>query len=403
MRIHFLVLLGICAGVDLAFSFIAYPALSSQFLAFDGDGFARLATSLLHCGTLGYDCGDAPTVFRGPAYPAALALANLPWGEIDAMRVALFQTLLNLLTLAALMRMAGVLAGKRTAVTAGVLFLLHPLAHVFVPRPLADTLLATLFFGGLTMLLVPPRGDHRIGDTLAGGAFTAALLVKQVMLPMVPLAAILVMRLRGGAAARRSSLLAGLLPLLLILPWTIRTSQLAGTFVPLHTGSGFNVVVGNDVVRSFFDDPFAGLALFERGQARAQEIAGAERHDDPVYDAVWDGMLLRAGIGEMTSDPALLVGKLSLNVLLFFTLGTSVSNSLVMLAAFLALLPFVVRGLRGFRGLPMGGTLVVVALVYMGLHLPVYAIGRFSIPILPILLLFAAIGMQPRRADASPS
>lgn len=403
MRIRFIVLLGICAGVDLAFSLIAYPALSSRFLAFDGDGFARLATSLLECGTFTYDCGTAPTVFRGPVYPAALALVNLPWGEITAIRVALFQTLLNLLTLAALMRMAVAVADRRTAVAAGLLFVVHPLAHVFVPRPLADTLLAALFFGGLTMLLVPPRGDHRIGDTLAGVAFIAALLVKQVMLPMVPLVGFLAMRLRRGRTARRSALLTGLLPLLLILPWTIRTSQLAGTLVPVHTGSGFNIVVGNDVVRSFFDDPFAGLALFERGQERAQEIAGPERHDDPVYDAVWDGILLRAGIGEMISDPALLVGKLSLNVLLFFTLGTSAANSLVMLVALLALLPFVVRGMRGVRRLPMGGTLVVVALVYMGLHLPVYAIGRFSIPILPILLLFAAIGMQPRRADASPS
>lgn len=403
MRIRFLVLFGICAGVDLAFSLIAYPALSSQFLAYDGDGFARLATSLLHCGSLAFQCGDAPTVFRGPAYPAALALVHLPWGEIEAVRVAMFQTVLNLLTLAALMRMAVAVADRRTAVAAGLLFVVHPLAHVFVPRPLADTLLAALFFGGLTMLLVPPRGDHRIGDAIAGGALTAALLVKQIMLPMVPLVALLAMRLRSGAAARRSAFLAGLLPLLLILPWTIRTSQLAGTFVPVHTGGGLNVVVGNDVVRSFFDDPFAGLALFERGHARAQKLAGAERHDDPVYDAVWDGMLLRAGIGEMISDPALLAGKLSLNVLLFFTLGTSVGNSLVMLAAFLALLPFVVRGLRGVRRLPMGGTLAVVALVYMGLHLPVYAIGRFSLPILPILLLFAAIGMQRRRPDASPS
>ncbi len=403
MRIPVLVPFVLCAFVDLSFSYLLYPALSTQFLALDGDGFGVLASTLLECGRFAFDCTQTATVFRGPAYPAALALVNLPWGEIDPARVAIFHTLLNLLLLAAIIRLAHTISDRRTAIVAGLLFSIHPLAHVFVPRFLADTMLATLFIGGITMMLAPPGGDTRKGDALAAATLTIALLVKQIMLPMVPIVALLVRHQRRDRSSRRSAALVAFVPLLLILPWSLRTSTLAGSFVPIHTGSGFNVVVGNDVAGHFLEHPFAGLTLFQIGQERAELLAGPERHDDPVHDAVWDGRLLRNGIGEWGADPVAFVWKLSLNVLLFFTLGTSVSNSLVMLTSFLLLLPFVLRGLRRTWRLPMGGALMLIGSAYMALHLPVYAIGRFSIPILPIFLLIAAMGIRGEDRSPTPS
>jgi dolichyl-phosphate-mannose-protein mannosyltransferase len=254
----------------------------------DAADYHRLAASLADHGTYPPSTiapGGGPTAFRPPAYPLFLAGVFEVAGRDDAPRVA--GALLGTLCVALLGLVALRLFGREVAVVAVAIAAVFPPLIMVSVAPLSETLFIALVLGALACAL---RRD-RLAWVLAAGA------------------------LAGAAALTRTNGLALLLPLLLavprgrrlalagaalvvIVPWTIRSSTALDTFVPTTTQAGFALAGAyNDAART--DErfpaawrlpdvpPYRALLRRDRNEAQIERAFRSEAlgyaGDHPLY------------------------------------------------------------------------------------------------------------------------
>lgn len=377
--------------IDTIVSFIVFPLTSEQMGAIDGEGYAKLATTMLDCGKFAFNCDVGSTVFRGPGYPAFLALINLPFGAVQYEWSVIVQILINAASAVLVYKVAQRLYNERTARIAVLLFLCMPLLHVFIPRFHLENLLMFLLLGIVSLLardVEALRVRHLVGAALLIGY---AILVKQTIL-LLPVLLSFLLLYRGVRRSRVMIIL--FIPYLIVLPWSIRSSALAESVVPVHVNAGMNVVIGNSVVRNFWQSPYEGKQLWWEGMKECRKIVPEANRYTAVLESNEDRLLLAAGLKDMLT-PEFIFRKLSTNLLLLFSLGSSPLNSAMIGLPWLLVLPFSLIGLRKHRAMFHSNSLILsIAFYLILLHLPIYSIGRFAIPFAPLLLLPAAAALQ---------
>ena len=210
----------------------------------DAADYARHAAALADTGSYpqsGIAPSGGPTAFRPPGYPIALAAVYETLGRDDAPRVvgALVGTVaVALLGLCALWLLGGPAALAAMALAA----VFPPLVMVSVAQ-LSEGLFIALVLGALACALALRRAPQRTAWVLAAGplAGAAALTRTNGLVILVPLLL--------AVPRRRLVLLAA--ALVVIAPWTIRTSTALDTFVPTTTQAGFTLAGAyNDEART---------------------------------------------------------------------------------------------------------------------------------------------------------
>ena len=231
-------------GAILAVALLARLGLALLYeppaLFGDAADFARHAAALADHGSYPESLATGgPTAFRPPAYPFALAGVYEVAGRGDAPRV--FGALLGTLAVALLGFVALRLFGRRVAVIAMALAAVFPPLVMVSVALLAEALFIVLVLGALACVLHAP---DRMRWVLAAGALAgAAALTRTNGLVLLP---VLLLAVRG--ARPRVALLAA--ALVVLAPWSIRSSAALDTFVPTTTqlGGAFAGVY-NDVAR----------------------------------------------------------------------------------------------------------------------------------------------------------
>jgi Dolichyl-phosphate-mannose-protein mannosyltransferase len=207
----------------------------------DAADFARHAASLADHGSYPESLATGgPTAFRPPGYPLALAAVYEVAGRTDAPRV--FGALLGALAVALLGFVASRLFDRRVAVVAMALAAVFPPLVMVSVAQLSEGLFIVLVLGALACVVHAPG---RMGWVVAAGALAgaAALTRTNGLVILLPL-------LLGVRGARpRVALVAA--ALVLIAPWSVRSSTALDAFVPTTTqlGGAFAGVY-NDVART---------------------------------------------------------------------------------------------------------------------------------------------------------
>ncbi|MCZ7557076.1 MAG: glycosyltransferase family 39 protein [Bacteroidia bacterium] len=354
--------------------------------AVDGEGYAKLADTLLSCGKFAFGCEAHSTVFRGPGYPGFLALINLPFGQVSYEWTVIVQILLNAGSAALLFSLVFNEKGLRAANTALLVFLSVPVLHVFVPRFHLENVL--LFFLLAVVALLVRRSEYNpMWSTIAAAVLLGlGILVKQTFLLLPIILASVVWRV---ARQPRLALVLLLLPYGVVLPWSVRSSALAQSLLPVHTNAGFNMLIGNETVKKFPEAPFTGSVLWDYGYAAVRKSGSDSEPRTATQEYEEDARLLDIGLRQLCEEPIILV-KILINPILFFTLGSTLLNSIVLGVPALILVFFSARGvwaghLSAFLSILCG----VITVYYLFVHIPLYAIGRFSIPVLPLMIVLA--------------
>lgn len=235
----------------------------------DERAYDRLADSLLEGRGYSAPSGE-PTAYRPPGYPLALAACYAVVKRPIAGKV------LNSAALAAVAGLSYAVCAAESTIAPipfALAFLLFQPMAVYAAATLYPQVLAGLLL--LVSLVFLFRSQKTCTAFTAGLTYGAAILVSAGLGLLCP--AILVaigLHRRNRTKPSRVAALFLLGTCLAVAPWTIRNAVVFGTFVPVSTNSGINLLLGNS--------PNAGPSSGTNADVSSYRREAAARHLDEV-------------------------------------------------------------------------------------------------------------------------
>jgi 4-amino-4-deoxy-L-arabinose transferase-like glycosyltransferase len=353
---------------------------------------------------------------RSPLYPLVIGGLYSVFGE-HPMAVYLLQCLLMAATCWLAFDMGRRVFNLRTGILAGAMCALHPLLLRYVPDLHLESLLTFLFTLVVWCSVRFYEKPTVLGGIWFGLAGGAAALTKAVVLlyPGLFVGAMLALRFvlkrRVAVPSVASIAVIPLMMLLVIAPWTWRNYQVTGKFVLVTTG--FNDAFLRGYVFSekdyallrrppYTDAENASNAWFK---SLAEQAGTVWERDDYETEQVLGREVKR----KLREEPGEFVRKFSVGLFTFWYQMTSLANSLLTgvcaLGAWLLALLGVRRAWQEDRPLWM----FLLPAIHLNLLLAILlALGRYSAPIIPALLVASAFGadtllskLQKRRSSAA--
>ncbi|MCX5800974.1 MAG: glycosyltransferase family 39 protein [Candidatus Eisenbacteria bacterium] len=410
--VYFLCLLGLITS--LIFVFLMFPKMSSsEHLVVDSDSFGPIAQGILHYHAFSYYPDRVPTLDRGPAYPALIAVALMISNGWWPGSVQLTQCFLFALTVLMLFWLASAFWGRTIGLVAAALATVHPFLLWYCSRIWVETLSMFLFTGAITAAMAFHRRPTWWRALLVGVTLGIAALCKQTFLPFAVILPAALWLVKGNASRIKMLAAACLLATLIVFPWTARNYMLSGRIVPVQGKMGQNMEFGDTVVSSFRQHPFSMYGLWEADApnqiaVRAsvpKSLKGADK------ELAIDSAYLKMCKDRYRSHPGFLVKKMGMNLALFWMLSETPKKSMVLALLQLPLLAVFAfcafRNIRRYGLRSIHGFIVAMVLAFWFLHLPVLSIARYSNALIPTIFMYAFGILEPvfrfkDGADARP-
>jgi 4-amino-4-deoxy-L-arabinose transferase-like glycosyltransferase len=356
----------------------------------------------------GEGMGSTP-FFRAPLYYYLLALFYQLFGPgIAAAKIA--SILLGSATCYLIARLGNHLAGFATALVAGLLAALYWPFIYFDSHLLSVGLESFLNVAFLFTLLIAVKRESLPLFLAAGIVWGLSAITRPVVLAITPGIVIWIWFVVGGRAQGKRWLLTcaalGLGGALAVLPVTIRNWTVGGEGVLIATNGGVNFYIGNNPHTNGYTAIVPGTrgdweGGYEDTHRIAEEALGC-RLDESEVSAYW----FDRGVDWIASEPGAWVSLLGKKLRLFWT-PVEISNN-APIRFFADLAPISALFWIGFPVVVLlaAAALVVLrdnrrswallgifAAMYMVTVVAFFVPGRFRLPALPILILFAAGGL----------
>jgi 4-amino-4-deoxy-L-arabinose transferase-like glycosyltransferase len=396
--------------LELVFSLMIVPRFAAQLKPFYGigpaDNYLTLAKNIDAGHGYRFTPDTSPTMMREPGYPYFLAglLAVFDNDHEGAVVANILFTALTALLVATLARRASPLRGL--AFVAPILYMVHPGVILSELRGGIESIFTLLIMGFLVLLLDALRSDKAMAYVRAGLALGITSLVRSSAL-LFPSFIVLV-GLLGGAGWRSlprfaaKAVLVFACALIALSPWIIRNELLVGKFVPTASVQGVAMQVGEYIcVHSGEKD--RDILDLDAATIRNQLAA----HDgyrfqgdyyqffyDPRDELTFSSALGRQVVQDYAHSPGLFVKCASQHLFDFWFAGKSPGVTLVNLCTQLPYLLLAIAGIvLEFRRIDRL-TLILASLFVaysLAVYVPMHAQARYSIPLVPLLAVFAAM------------
>jgi len=356
-------------------------------------------------GSAAYDPRGVEAAFRGPMYPIFLAAIYFFSGMTHRFFAARFaQAVLGAMLAPITFTLARRLDPERekTAHVAAWIVALYPMLILYPLALATENLFFVLTLGGVLLLLRGTDGEKPGGIkaaawfALAGAVLGLAVLTRSVIALFLPAAMYWIWR---NAKSVRGALVFAGAAAVVVCPWVVRNSILAGRPESVEESLGYNLYMG-------YHPQSSGTFQFGISLDLLTIFSDTERDQVGIQKA--EGFI-RENPGRV---PYLIVRKagyffgLEKRALVYFYsndfLGYIPAPALLALAA-VFLLPFVLLATSaGFGALALprsdAKTLVLLfGLAYITPHLLILAEDRFHMTLIPFLAVMAAAAVLRRR------
>ena len=336
-------------------------------------------------------------IFHPPLYPYFLAGVNALLGTLTAIKVV--QALFGSLIVPAVFRIARRVFGFRTAVAAAALAAFYPELIWYSAHFWCETLFLALLWWGIERVIAADEVSSTRMAAVAGVLFGLAVLTRETVLYLLPLAALWLARPRAGRRLALASTLMAV-ALAVVLPWTVRNWIQFEAFIPVSTGGGLNLYQGNAPVSrgEVYNEYYANEGKVEQYRwARSAGInAILSRQPGWIFEKIRDEGPKLAELDSLTlihvrrrayAEPSCAVYR-----------GVAV----------IVLLPWVLIALGSVVALARAPVnrhtvlLVGVLAGYLLLHIATHGFSRYRLPVVPgfMILSAALFDLDPLRGAA---
>jgi len=404
------VVIGILA-VKLAVCFFIIPVFKGQIGSFYGIGAADNYASIAKNIDLGNGYrlapDTSPTLMREPGYPYFLAaLLYLFDNDHEAAVVAnILFTSISAFFVSQFARWAW--PAKWMYLVAPILFLLHPGIVIAELRGGVEIPFISLLLCFLLLLRRAILG-RSVAEYIEAGLLlgvTSCVRSTALLFPAFLFLGDLV-RARSwpsvGWAASKAALLV-CCALIVLAPWIVRNYILVGQFVATASVQGIAMQAGNYICTHA--DGHKGLQELDADAAEVRNESAAKQgyrfrpgyyqlFFDPRDELSFSKSLSEQVVHQYLQSPSVLVKCASENLFNFWFAG---KNRIATLANFCIQMPYMAFALAGvLMGLRRKEhSTIVLLLLFVAytvlIYLPIHAQARYSIPLVPILSILAAI------------
>jgi 4-amino-4-deoxy-L-arabinose transferase-like glycosyltransferase len=404
-----LVIVAVGAALRLA---LAWWLQGGSLSIWDEREYDLLARNLLLHHELAFEPGT-PTSLRPPLYPLMVAGVYGVFGIENHHAVRILQAVLAIVTALLLYAL-----GTRVHTSAAGLWLaagfsLYPSWLAQTNLLLTETLFTLLLCAACYAVVVFYQEDKLRWLSAAGVLLGLAALTRSVVWLAPPFLALFVVLSWRGSWPRRA-----LAPVLLLAafaatlaPWSIRNSLLQGTFVAVDTMGGRNFMMGNYQHTPLYRSWDAISITGERSWAH--EIITTYPPEARQTQGQMDKLALKQGLTFVADHPWLTLQRSIVKFFDFWGLerelvagasrrywGALPEPAILLLAAlvcgsyalalWLALYGAIMVGLRDRR---LHWFIVAVIAYVCGMHTLVFGHSRYHLPVMPLVLLFAAVAV----------
>ena len=391
--------------VGFLYCFIILPNIQNNFnIELDGEQYNIIAQNIYQGKGFFFDKGQEPiisdaryTLGRPPLYPYFLVLIYLIFGQ-KIWIVQLIQIVISTVTGYVIYKIANKIFEERVALFSAIVYGIHPLFFWYPPRLYTETILIFLLaiIVYYTILLFENLSlKHSIMLGMLLGIFN---LVKSSMLlfPLYIVVGLLCFYTYQKRQVIKSFLVINILMALIISPWTLRNYIVSDHFVPVQIGIGLQFFRGNSIVfnnkagllKSSFNEPLATSLQEEQIILNQLRINTKQGKEYDIFN-VFDEMMLEW----LVNNPKKFLKKIVKGSLFFWYLGsTEFKTKLILITQLLILIPSIVGMYFSLKDNKKVLPLMLVILYFLLIHAPLVAVGRYAVPIMPYMIIFAAYG-----------
>jgi len=402
MRRRLLLIFAIALAARLGFL-----TARGAFEAPDTAEYRLLARNVLRFHTFSMDERPpaAPAIRRPPVYP--LFLASLMTITSSRNAPAIAQAVLDAFVAMMIFLIASGVVRPPFAIAAAVFYAIHPGPISATVAVLSETVFTTLLCAAALFALIAAERVSPIIAIISGIAFGLAALTRSI--GVVYLIAVLAVLL--AFRFRRVAVIIGISAIIVIAPWIVRSSRLAGRFVFIQAPSSFGWYLPSLWWLDQNDEP----AMWRHYYASDPYGARLEPAKTPAEVMRADDFGRQQAIENIRKNPrAYLNSRLHAFPHLFlntFDPFTGINRSIgdVIRANDFGVLAIKLALLLAFSALPMAAAIIglpasrktlaasiaaAIWLVTLAFHIPVWIEYRYWLPALPFQIVTAILGIQ---------
>lgn len=371
------------------------------------DGYKEISENLVRGHGFIFSQGMRSTMMLGymkrePIYPLFLAVILRLTGTLSPAVLCLFHTALSLLSCCLIYHLGEKIFGASTGRFACFIYALHPISFWYSTRFASEVVTVPAV---LLCLLVIERffvEPTRIKAAQVGLSIGIAILIKSACVTLLPVTlcfAFLKWRTKLHQFLAYAFIIVFFYASIHSL-WIIRNYLISSETVPFTTMSGIVFFLGNEIVEQFdVKKPTAGFeadkvadALYHSVQ---DEIATREPHISlPRLEAKTDKQLIVMARQFVLEKPLFVVRKLLSGLSFIWFLSTTTAKSWGWMMFQMPLIALAVMGLCRQRHWDFSKRfLLCVVVVYSVPYTLLSPMARYSMPIVPIVMLFSSSGL----------
>jgi len=383
----------------------------------DERDYDQLAVSIVERGEFGFSPGELTSI-RPPLYPALVAGIYCVCGLQNYQAVRAMQIVLSLATTALVYLLARRMYDERVASVAATIHCLYPSLLGAADMVLTETVFTLLLCGFLVLIERYFASPSRLTLATAGVMLGLAALTRSVVW-LFPLFAVLTIitfsrnRTLLGRIGSAAPLMLGFV--LTLAPWTVRNTLLQQTFTTVDVMGGRNMMMGNYEFTPAYR-PWAAIEI-EGDEAWHAVLSRAHGGLAGKTQGQIDKLAMKYALGYMLDHPSQTVRRSTAKLLHFWQLerelvagakqgiwGPFSTPAVVALAAVImgAYAVTILLGVFGVvlappKSLAMHAFLLVLVGFVTALHCVAFAHSRYHLPLMPIVMIYAAAAWVQRR------